>query len=191
MTEDFIHIDKTFEKVILMDAKISNREFDGCVFRNCDFSNTTFMECTFIDCEFLDCNLSMAKLPGTGLKTVAFIESKLLGIRFDECDNFLFAVNFRDCALDYSWFTQRKMPKTRFINTSLKGVNFGNVDLTASVFDNTNLEGAIFDETILASADFTTAYNFRIDPEQNTIKKAKFSTAGIPGLLDKYDIKIE
>jgi len=174
-----------------MDAKIANREFDGCVFRNCDFSNTVFTECTFIDCEFLDCNLSMAKLPGTGLKTVAFIQSKLLGIRFDECNDFLFAVNFRDSLLDYSWFTAKKMQKTAFINTSLKGVNFANADLTASVFDNTNLEGAIFDETVLVSSDFTTAYNFRIDPEQNPMKKAKFSTAGIVGLLDKYDIKIE
>lgn len=191
MFEDFIHIDKTFDKLVLMDQKISNREFDGCVFRHCDFSNSTFVDCTFIDCEFADCNLSMAKLPGTSLKTVAFIESKLLGIRFDECDPFLFAVHFRDCTLDYSWFSRRKMPKTSFINTSLKGVNFSNTDLTASIFDNTNLEGAVFDETILAAADFTTAYHFRIDPENNPMKKAKFSTAGIPGLLEKYDIKIE
>lgn len=191
MTEDFINIDKTFEKVVFIDQKIGNREFDGCVFKNCDFSNATFMECTFIDCKFADCNLSMLKLPGTSLKTVAFIESKLLGIRFDECDNFLFAVSFRDCTLDYSWFSAKKMHKTSFINTSLKGVNFSNADLTASVFDNANLEGAVFDETILAATDFTTAYHFRIDPEHNPMKKAKFSTAGIPGLLDKYDIKIE
>lgn len=189
--EEFINIDKTFEKLVLMDQKISNREFDGCVFRNCDFSNSTFSECTFIDCEFTDCNLAMAKLPATSLKTVFFRDSKLLGIRFDECEDFLFNVNFRDCVLDYSWFNRKKMPKTHFANSSLKGVNFANCDLTAAVFENTNLEGAVFDETNLAAADFTSAYHFRIDPEFNPMKKAKFSTAGIPGLLEKYDLKIE
>lgn len=189
--EDFINIDKTFEKVIMMDAKISNSEFDGCVFKNCDFSNTAFLNCMFLDCEFYDCNLSMAKLPGSGLKTVQFINSKLLGIRFDECDDFLFAMHCRDSVLDYSWFTRKKMPKTHFANCSLKGVNFVGCDLTSTIFENANLEGAVFDETILAGADFTTAYHFRIDPERNPMKKAKFSTAGIPGLLERYDIKIE
>ena len=189
--EDFINIDKVFEKVIFIEKKLGNREFDGCVFKNCDFSNSIFSECTFIDCEFTDCNLAMAKLPSTSLKTVTFTESKLLGIRFDECADFLFHVSFANCILDYSWFISKKMPKTNFAGSSVKGVNFSGCDLTAAVFENTNLEGAIFDETNLAAADFTTAYNFRIDPESNPMRKAKFSTSGIPGLLDKYDIKIE
>lgn len=189
--EDFIHIDKTFEKVLYFDKKVSNREFDGCIFKSCDFSNNTFMECVFIDCEFIDCNLSMVKLPASSLKTVTFTECKLLGIRFDECNDFLFSVSFRDCMLDYSWFTNKKMPKTPFINCSLKEVNFGAADLTAANFDQSNLQGAVFENTILIGADFTTAYNFRIDPEMNSLKKAKFSVSGIPGLLEKYDIRIE
>lgn len=191
MTHDFIYIDKTFEKVAFFNERLNNREFDGCVFKNCDFSGTVFFECTFIDCEFIDCNLAMAKLPSTSLKTVHFKDSKLLGIRFDECSDFLFQVGFTDCVLDYSWFSRKKMPKTNFANTSLKGVNFEQCDLTSAVFDHCNLEDAVFHETILASADLTTAYHFRIDPEFNPMKKAKFSTSGIPGLLDKYDIKIE
>lgn len=189
--EDFINIDKTFEKLVYFDKKISNREFDGCVFKNCEFSNSIFAECVFIDCEFIDCNLSMAKLPATSLKTVLFKDSKLLGIRFDECDDFLFSVQFRDSILDYSWFINKKMPKTGFSNCSLKGVNFSGADLTSASFENANLEGAIFDNTQLKSADFTTAYNYRIDPEFNPMPKAKFSVQGIPGLLEKYDIKIE
>jgi len=189
--EDFIHIDKTFDKVIYFDKKISNREFDGCVFKNCDFSNNIFSECVFIDCEFIDCNLSMVKLPYSSLKTVAFTQSKLLGIRFDECQDFLFSVNFTDSNLDYCWLTNKKLQKTRFLNCSLRDVNFSAADLTSALFENCNLEGAIFDETVLAAANFTTAYNYKIDPENNPMRKAKFSMNGIAGLLDKYDIKIE
>jgi len=189
--EDFIHIDKTFNKVIYFDKKISNREFDGCIFKNCDFSNNIFLECVFIDCEFIDCNLAMVKFPATSLKTVAFTKSKLLGIRFDECVDFLFSVNFTECIVDYCWFTNKKLQKTKFVNCSMKDVNFSSADLTSAVFENCNLEGAIFDETTLAAANFTTAYNYKIDPEMNPMRKAKFSIAGIPGLLEKYDIKIE
>jgi hypothetical protein len=43
----------------------------------------------------------------------------------------------------------------------------------------------------LAGADFTTAVHYKINPEFNPMKKAKFSTIGIMGLLEQYDIKIE
>jgi uncharacterized protein YjbI with pentapeptide repeats len=72
----------------------------------------------------------------------------------------------------------------------MKEVNFIGATLSNSVFENCNLDNAVFNDTQLAGADFTSAYNYKIDPEFNPMKKAKFSTQGIPGLLDKYDIKI-
>jgi hypothetical protein len=44
---------------------------------------------------------------------------------------------------------------------------------------------------VLEKTDFRTAYNYSFDPENNRIKKAKFSLAQVVGLLDKYDIHIE
>ena len=64
-------------------------------------------------------------------------------------------------------------------------------NLSHAIFDNCNLAGAIFNNTQLMGADFTSAYHYKIDPEYNPMKKAKFSTQGILGLLEKYDIKIE
>ena len=188
--EDFIHIDKTFEKIILLNNRIEGREFDGCHFKNCDFSGTAFIDCTFSDCEFIDCNLSMAKLTSSSLKTVDFQLSKLMGIRFDECMDFLFSVSFSDCMLDYSWFTNKKMPKTNFRNCSIKEVNFGNADLTKASFDGSNLSGSVFDQTKLNEANFMNAINYQINPERNSVKKAVFSVDGIAGLLSQYDIKI-
>ncbi|MBK0368876.1 pentapeptide repeat-containing protein [Flavobacterium agrisoli] len=188
--EQLLHIQKTFEKVVYIDKKINNREFEDCVFKNCDFSNSNFAYNTFLDCEFIDCNLSMTSLAGTSLKNVSFKNSKLLGIQFNECDDFLFQVRFEECNLNYAVFTNKKMPKTQFHNCSLQEVTFIGNNLTNSVFDNCDLQGAIFNETQLAGADFRTAYNYKIDPEFNPMKKAKFSTQGLEGLLDKYDIKI-
>ncbi|MGA9636964.1 pentapeptide repeat-containing protein [Flavobacterium sp.] len=188
--EELIHIQKTFDKVAFINKRVHNREFEDCVFKNCDFSNSDFSNNTFMDCEFIDCNLSMTKLIGTGLKTVCFTNCKLMGIEFHACNDFLFQVSFIDSVLDYASFTNKKMPKTKFTNCSLKEVAFMNTDLSASVFENCNLAGAIFNETQLKEVNFTTAYNYSIDPEFNPMKKARFATQGIPGLLSKYDIKI-
>ena len=189
--ENLIHTHKTFEKVSFIDKKVNNREFEDCVFKNCDFSNSDFSNNTFMDCEFIDCNLSMTQLTGTSLKTVDFKNCKLLGIHFHTCADFLFSVNFQDCVLDYSSFANKKMPKTKFTNCSIKEVSLIGTNLTNSVFENCNLDNAIFNDTQLAGTNFTTAYNYKIDPEFNPMKKAKFSNQGIVGLLDKYDIKIE
>ncbi len=189
--ENLIHIQKTFDKVVFIDKKVNNREFEDCIFKKCDFSNSDFSMNTFLDCEFIDCNLSMTNLSGTSLKTVSFSNCKLLGIQFNSCMDFLFQVSFQDCILDYSIFNNKKMPKTSFQNCSLREVSFIGTNLTSSIFDNCNLEGAIFNDTELKEVNFLTAYNYKIDPEFNPMRKAKFSVQGIPGLLDKYDIKIQ
>jgi uncharacterized protein YjbI with pentapeptide repeats len=189
--EEFIQINKTFEKVLYTDRRINGREFDGCVFKNCDFSNSDFSDNVFIDCEFIDCNLAMTKLRNSSLKSVVFTDCKLLGIEFHECADFLFQIELADCVADYSSFANKKMQKSKFSNCSLKEVTFAGADLTKAVFDNCNLENAIFNNTQLKEADFRTARNYKIDPELNPMRKAKFAIAGIQGLLEKYDIKID
>ncbi len=188
--ENLININEIYEKINLTNSKLNNREFEDCVFKNCNFSNADFTYNSFIDCEFIDCNLSMLQMTNVSLKTVFFKNCKLLGILFHNCDDFLFQVEFQDCVLDYASFANKKMIKTKFNNCSLKEVTYIGSNLTNSVFENCNLDNAIFNETILAGADFTTSYNYKIDPEFNPMKKAKFSTSGILGLLDKYDISV-
>lgn len=189
--EELIHIQKTFDKVVFIDKKVNNREFEDCVFKNCDFSNSNFSNNSFMDCEFIDCNLSMTRLENTSLKTIHFSNCKLLGIEFSSCADFMFSVHFNDCILDYASFANKKMPKTTFNSCSLKEVSFIGTNLSNSLFDNCNLENAIFNDTQLKEVNFVTAYNYKIDPEFNPMRKAKFSTEGISGLLDKYDIKIQ
>ena len=84
-----------------------------------------------------------------------------------------------------------KIKKNVFRNCNLKEVDFTESDLSNSLFENCDLSRAIFSNTILEKCDFRSSYNYSIDPEQNRIKKAKFSVSGISGLLDKYNIIIE
>ena len=189
--ENLFYTHITFEKVDYTHTQINNREFEGCIFKNCDFSNSNVSHTTFMDCEFIDCNLSMCQVMGTSLKTVLFKNCKLLGVQFNTCLDFLFQVEFHDTILDYASFAHKKMPKTYFKSCSLLEVSFVGSNNTNSVFENCNLDHAIFNNTQLAGVDFRTAYNYKIDPEFNPMKKAIFSTQGIVGLLEKYDIKIQ
>lgn len=72
----------------------------------------------------------------------------------------------------------------------LNEVDFSEADLSASIFDECNMERALFHQTNLEKADFRTSYSYMIDPEQNRLKRAKFSILGVEGLLAKHDILI-
>jgi fluoroquinolone resistance protein len=188
--EQLTHEDKIFEKVTYANKLIRSREFQDCTFRQCDFQDSDFAGSKFLDCTFEECNLSLMKLGNTTLNNVVFKNCKALGVNFHECTDFLFSVAFDDCVLDYASFAGKKMPKTSFVKCSLKETSFMQTILTGSRFDQCDLAGAIFNRTDLTGSNFSTAYNFTIDPEINTLKKAIFSEHGLAGLLAKYGIKV-
>jgi uncharacterized protein YjbI with pentapeptide repeats len=115
----------------------------------------------------------------------------MLGLHFDSCDEFGLSFSFENCILNNCTFYKIKIKKTTFKNTQLQEADFTECDMTESLFDNCDLTKATFYNTIIEKADFRTSSNYSIDPENNRIKKAKFSIHGIPGLLEKYDIIID
>ncbi len=181
----------TYRNLTCSDMKTTNREFEDVSFIGCDFTKAIFLSCKFIDCIFLNCNLSMSKLSDCQLNDVSFKECKLLGLNFSDCISLPFILKFDSCILDYCSFTKKKLLKTSFINSSIKNVDFTECDLTKSIFSGSDLLNAIFFKSILKEVDFVSASNYVIDPELNSIKKAKFSLDGVYGLLNKYDIRIE
>ena len=166
-------------------------EYDDCSFSNCVFSNADLSGRIFTDCRFENCDLSNAVLKGTAFRNVRFAQSKLLGLRFDECNGFSLSFDFSGCLLNFSSFYKLKLPKTRFLDCKLVEVDFVESDLGLAVFKDCDLAGAVFENTKLEGADFRSAVNFSIDPTTNRLKKAKFSTQNIAGLLDKFQIIVE
>jgi fluoroquinolone resistance protein len=166
-------------------------EYENCSFSNCSFLNFNLSAFNFIECEFENCDFSMVKVKGTGFKTVVFKNCKLIGIHFGDCNPFSLSLHFEDCLLNLSSFYKLKLKATQFKRCNLQEVDFAEADLTGSKFDTCDLTGALFENSILDKADFETAFNYSIDPNINRIKKAKFSMAGIMGLLFKHDIEIK
>jgi uncharacterized protein YjbI with pentapeptide repeats len=115
----------------------------------------------------------MAKLNRTGLRDIKFRSCKMLGLHFENCNEFGLSVNFEYCNLSQSSFYKTKLKKQIFNNIKLQEVDFTECDLSGSVFDNCDLSGATFKNTILEKADL------------------RVSISGISGLLDKYEIEID
>lgn len=185
-----IHDDKVFESLNLAGQTLRDVEYNNCVFKKCDLSEAQLIQCKVISCVFENCNLSMAVLTKTTLTDAVFKDCKIMGVNFSQCQDFLFSVRFESCLLDYSSFQQKKMLKTVFKRSSLKETTFTQANLAGSVFDECNLLETVFRNTDLTGVNFSTALNYIIDPELNTMNKAIFSAHGLEGLLYKYNIKV-
>ena len=182
--------DKKFEKTDLAGQPLQVGDYENCIFSYCEFSKAVLSGLRFVDCTFSNCNMSMALLGKTSFKDVQFMSCKLLGLHFEDCDDFLFSVAFDSCTLDFASFRDMKLKNTLFKNSSLQEADFSGADLTNAQFDDCNLDRAVFAHSKLEGTDFRTAYNYSIDPELNQVKKAMFSLAGVGGLLEKYGIEI-
>lgn len=182
-----VHDGETFEKL----NELQGNKFYYCSFKDSVFEGADFSSKEFIECRFENCNLSNLKINATGLKDVEFINSKMIGLDFSSCLDFLFLVKFEACILDYSVFNGKNLSKTKFDNCSLKSASFEETNLKEAVFEKCNLENAIFFRTDLASSDFRTAYNYGISPTNNFVRKAKFSYPEVLSLLDEFNISIK
>jgi len=98
---------------------------------------------------------------------------------------------FNCCNLNYSIFTDLNLPKSIFIDTTIRNSDFTGANLKEAVFTNCDLADTRFFKTYLQKADFNTAENFSIDPENNNVKKAIFSYNNVLNLLNKYELTIQ
>jgi uncharacterized protein YjbI with pentapeptide repeats len=177
--------DQTFEHEMP-----SKGNYTHCRFVNIDFKGFNFNEWVFSECTFVNCDMSLVKCQQTAFMNVKFNACKMLGFNFENCKDFLFEVSFENCLLSLANFYKKRLKQTQFVKCELKEVDFTLANLNKTLFKECDLSGAIFSETILEETDFRTAYNFSIDPEKNKLKKAKFTSNGLQGLLHKYQLNI-
>lgn len=187
---EYIH-QKEFKNVDFSPQGNPVCEYEDCTFINCNFMAADISGSSFDTCVFESCDLSNAKLVKTSFREAEFLNCKMLGLHFDNCNDFLLSFSFAGCQLNMSVFFKLNLKKTIFKNCNLQEADFTEANCTSTVFNDCELAGATFDNTILEGADLRTAYNFTINPENNRIGKAKFSVEGLPGLLHHFGIIIE
>lgn len=182
---------EVFKNRSFKEFTLSKGEYEGCTFVNCDFSSLDISDFIFTACEFQRCNLSMVKMINTAFRGVQFMGCKMLGLHFNDCNDFGLKVSFDECTLNHSSFFQVKLNGAIFKDCQIQEADCSESDFTKCMFENCDFSRTVFYRANIQKADFSTASNFSIDPELNRIKGAKFSLHGVAGLLDKYDIEIE
>ncbi|MGM0944351.1 MAG: pentapeptide repeat-containing protein [Bacteroidota bacterium] len=180
--------DQTFKNLAASDFVTG--EYEGCTFHSCDFSNLNFQGSSFENCTFDSCDLSNSKVSKVSFQQVKFKNCKILGVHFNSTNPFLIEFYFKNCQLDYCNFFNLQLKQSTFISSRLLEVDFSQANLSGVSFQESDLMGAVFDQTNLEKADFRNSQNLRLDPETNRIRGAYFDLNSLPGLLDKYEIKI-
>lgn len=182
--------DQIFNGNNFVEKSLPKGTYECCVFKNCIFSNCDISNVQFVECEFEFCDLSMANVTNTVLRDVKFTSCKLTGILFNQINSLLFSGDFEECQLDLCVFEKCDLQQCSFKNCKLTEADFAAANLSNLNLENCDLTGALFANTNLEKTQLDTSFNYTIDPEMNKIKQAVFSMEGLPGLLSKYDIKI-
>jgi len=183
--------DQTFENIDFTKEALPIGKYDFCRFNGCQLNGLDLSTYAFVESTFHNCDLSLAKITDTIFTDTEFQNCKMLGMHFDTADQFIFTVSFQECRLDNSVFYQMDLRKVKFDNCQLIEVDFSEADCSKIAFDDCEMSKTTFDQTILKGCDFRTAIGYKIDPNHNTIKGAKFSRSGIHGLLTHLGITIE
>lgn len=185
------YTDEIYSDIRFDEKPIAIGQYENCEFNRCDFGGANLSHFLFTDCRFTHCNLSNVNLNMTTLNNVHFMYCKLTGTSFEPCNTFLFSVSFEHCLLELASFYKRVLRKTNFLHCQMNDTDFTEADLSQSVFADCDLTDAHFENTNLEKADLRTAHNYRIDPDNNRIRKARFALPDVLRLLEKYDISID
>jgi len=185
-----INEELNYENRNFRNIPIDAGDYEYCTFVNCDFSEAVLSDIIFIDCEFSGCNLSLTKLIQTSFRDTKFNQCKMVGLHFEDCNRFMISFTFSDCLMELCSFNGLMLKNCYLKNCRIFEADFAEADLTSVFFLNCDLNRTIFRNTNLESADFSTSFNYIIDPEANNIRKAKFLAAGLAGLLTRYDLEI-
>lgn len=190
MQSDYL-VDQEYNNQNFDDTNTKFKEFENCTFHHCDFRNCTFQTVSFVDCNFFDCNFQETKLNYVSLRGVFFTKCNFTAVNFAMTDQVIYEFHFKDCLLDYTQFYALKLKKMQFINCSMISADFMGSDLTEVLFDNCNLRRTVYIDSVLHKTDFSTSYDYTLDLDKNKIKKPIFSSDGLRGLLEKYDIVVK
>ncbi len=169
---------------------LSEKEFEGTTFRTESAFGVDLSGTKFIDCTFEQCQLSSVKIDGAVLQTI-FRNSKIEGVNFFTAKRSMLSLAFEACLIRHSSFADLKLHNIKFTKCKFQNVDFSDADLSGADFSNAAFEDCVFRNTNLSTADFRGASGYVIDPTQNKLRHARFSSPDVLNLLLPFDISID
>jgi uncharacterized protein YjbI with pentapeptide repeats len=125
------------------------------------------------------------------MQDVVFEESKLIGIDFSRCNtNLFFSIKATKTFLQYCNFSSLNMKHFNFDRSKIIQCRFDETNLSEARFLEVDFAGSTFHNCDLTKANFEKAMNYVLNPCENKIKKAKFSSPECLGLIKALDVEI-
>ena len=179
----------TFDKLDLVGADLSRKEFIRCIFRNTKMSDTVWQQCRLEDCVFENCDLANMRPKRMACRGVEFAHCKLIGVEWGEIAPAPM-VTFSDCSMRYQSFVSLKLPDTLFLRCSIVDSTFIEVDLTKATFSDCELTKTQFERCTLVNADFSSSRGLYFDTTKNRIKHAHISLETAAGLATALGLRV-
>lgn len=180
---------ETFENVEWSED-LQDIEFCDCTFRNSSLQSTRLIHCNFDRCEFVQSNLSLVEIVHTAFLDTRFTDCKMIGVVWSATAGFLSAA-YDNCLLNNNSFADMNLTRFTFSSCSFIEASFYHTKLAHAVFHDCDLSGCQFSQVDLSHADFTTARNYVISAEKNTLHKTQFSLPEAQSLLANFDIVLK
>lgn len=98
-----------------------------------------------------------------------FKDCKMLGLQFGDCNAIRLGFSFETCIMNHCSFYKIKARKNVFKNWQLQEADFTYCDAGNSAFNHSDLVVTIFENSNIEWADFSTTYNYSINPSINCI----------------------
>lgn len=95
---------------------------------------------------------------------------------------------FEGSNMNMGSFRGLSLKNIKFTANRVHEADFQDCDLTGIDASDTDFAGTLFHRCKFAKANFTSAYNYQIDPTNNDLKSAKFSLPEAVGLLIGFGI---
>lgn len=179
-----LHLEEEFSLV--------GSEFHDCRFEACAFAEAVFQGCRFVECTFQECDMSLAQVAGSAFSATRFVDCRVIGVDWTQADwsgvSLGQPIGFERCAISHSTFIGLSLPGIQIKECAAADVDFREADLSKADFTDSDLSESLFLNTNLSKADLSTARNYHIAPEQNTLKDARFSLPEAMSLLFNMDI---
>jgi fluoroquinolone resistance protein len=191
LTDNNYHDNQKYKLINFNQYNVIGHTFENCVFQSCHFYETSLVKAGFFSCKFINSEIVLTKIEETTLNTVQFVDSKIMGLSFADCNKFGFLTQFENCLIDNTVYYFNNLKKGKFINCNMRNTDFTECDMREIDFSNSKFEKVSFKKCNLEKADFRTASNYGIDPFDNRIKKAKFSLPEAQSFLVFLGIEIE
>jgi uncharacterized protein YjbI with pentapeptide repeats len=182
--------EQAFESISDKGLVCEESHFEHCAFLNCNLSGSVFKRCKFIDCVFDHCDLSNLQIHGATFRSCTFKDCKLVGINWAN-STAVAHLGFERSVVSYAVFSGLDLRKSALKNCVAREADFADTNLSEVDCRGTDFAGARFSNTNLAKADFRGAINYAIRPDDNKLKKTKFSLPEATLLLHGLDIELE